>query len=90
MSNSDLQSWAEMLKKKCKEDGENFASLICTLTPEQMAVKFDSGFGGTNGAPFTAWGKNWVYFPICYDGAEWVGHAPRFPGHDGMDHQGGG
>ena len=32
---------------------------------------------------------NWVYFPICYDGAEWVGHAPRNPCDIAMEHQGG-
>jgi len=91
MSGDEMTSWADMLKEACKRDGEDFLALICTLTREQMAMKFDAGYGGTNGAPFTAWGKEWVYFPICYDGAEWVGQAPRFPDKkwSGAFHQGG-
>ena len=83
-------SWREMLQEQCKEDGEDFSALIHTLTEKQLDAKFDDGYGSTEGDKFTAWGKNWVYFPICYDGQEWVGHAPRNPCETAMEHQGGG
>jgi len=55
----------------------------------EMAQVFDDGFGGAEGCPFTAWGKRYVYFPITYDGSEWVGFAPRNPELRAMLHQGG-
>lgn len=61
-----------------------------TMTEEEMAKNFDSGYGGTEGCPFTVWTKSRVYFPICYDGAEWVGSMSRNPDGKPTDHQGGG
>lgn len=40
---------------------------------------FDDGFGGAEGAPFTMWTPNHVYFPTEYDGAEGVASTPRNP-----------
>ena len=51
--------------------------IACTLTEEEMDKEFDAGYGGTGGQPFTAWTSATVYFPICYDGSEWAGSAPR-------------
>lgn len=53
---------------------------------------FNDGFGGENGPPFVAWTETLVLFPICYDGAEWAGSAPRNPtdSSEALEHQGGG
>jgi hypothetical protein len=59
------------------------------MTDEEMNKEFDSGYGGTKGVPFTVWTKNTVYFPICYDGAEWVGSVSRNPDGKSTEHQGG-
>ena len=61
-----------------------------TLSDDELDTKFDAGYGGTGGKSFTAWGEKFVYFPICYDGAEWVGSAPRNPCDIQTPHQGGG
>ena len=84
-----MANWYLMLKKAMEDDGEDFSQRVCTLTEHQLLEEFDGGYGSEQGAPFTAWGKDWVYFPICYDGAEWVGHAPRNPCVTSMEHQGG-
>jgi len=84
-----MSSWYEMLKETMESDGENFDERACTLSEEELRVEFSDAHGVEEGKPFTAWGKNWVYFPICYDGAEWVGHAPRDPCNISMEHQGG-
>lgn len=67
--------------------------IACTLTKEQMDKEFYAGFGGTEGRPFTAWTSTTVYFPICHDGSEWVGSAPRNPTKKAfanpLEHQGG-
>lgn len=84
-----MANWYEMLKEIMTEDGENFDLRECTMSEENLKIEFDNGYGGEEGKPFTAWGEKWVYFPICYDGAEWVGHAPRNPCDIAMEHQGG-
>ncbi len=65
----------------------------CTLTKSELDKEFDSDFGGSNGQPFTAWTSTTVYFPIVYDGSEWVGDAPRNPTKKALgnplEHQGG-
>ena len=85
-----MANWYKMLEEAMSSDKESISNMICTLTEEELKEEFNAGFGGTEGKSFTAWGKNWVYFPICYDGAEWVGQAPRHPCDISMNHQGGG
>lgn len=48
---------------------------------------FDGGDGGAEGVPFTAWAETRVFFPLVYDGAEWVGSAPRNPSDEAMEQQ---
>lgn len=68
-----------------------------SIEPEEGAteqstldVTFDTGYGSAQGPSFTAWSANRVYFPLCYDGSEWVGSAPRNPCEQACVHQGGG
>ena len=83
-----MKTWYDEISCIAKEKGEDI--IECTLSEADLHEEFNDGFGGTEGKPFTAWSENWVYFPICYDGAEWVGCAPRNPCSEAMDHQGGG
>lgn len=52
-------------------------------------VPFDDGFGAENGDHFTVWTKDRVYFPACYDGAEWCASVPRHPDGTATKHVGG-
>ena len=45
----------------------------------RLARRFDSGYGSTEGYAFCVMTQKRVYFPVVYDGAEWVGSAPRIP-----------
>ena len=80
-------TWYTEIKDKAMEHGEEI--IECTLSEEELHRKFDDGYGEEKGSAFTAWSENWVYFPICYDGSEWVGCAPRNPCGKEMEHQGG-
>lgn len=64
---------------------------IAEMPEASFEREFDSGYGGTRGDYFCVWSKGYVYFPLCYDGAEWVGSAPRqpSPGYT-QEHLGGG
>ena len=81
--------WYDMLKEQFAETGDDFSKIVTTLSDEELHRKFDTGFGGSEGTPFTAWGEKYVYFPVVYDGSEWVGHAPRNPCDEATQHQGG-
>lgn len=71
-----MSNWTEMLEQL----PEGAELINCTLTPEEMQVEFDSGYGLAKGQPFLAWSRNFVFFPSEYDGSEWVSAAPRNPG----------
>jgi len=86
-----MTTWRKLLLPALAEQGEGFADIISnTITPEQMDIEFDEGYGSPEGIPFTVWTHKRVYFPICYDGAEWVGSASRNPDGVATVHQGGG
>ena len=86
-----MGAWKEMLKNAMKKRGETLAELeATTLTEADMVKEFDSSYGLVKGVPFTAWSAKTVYFPVCYDGAEWVGSVSRHPDGKPTKHQGGG
>ena len=86
-----MTTWEELLAIAMEDRSESMADLeSSTLTDAEMAEEFDSGRGGTKGKPFTAWTAKTVYFPICYDGSQWVGSVSRHPDGKPTEPQGGG
>lgn len=86
-----MSTWKKMLEYAMKKRGETLAELeATTLTEADMVKEFDSSYGEVKGVPFTAWSAKTVYFPVCYDGAEWVGSVSRHPDGKPTKHQGGG
>ena len=84
------KNWREDLTGALSLNGETWADVEAhTLTDEQLDARFDHGYGGTEGAPFTLWTKKRVYFPGQYDGAEWVASVARHPDGKPTDHVGG-
>ena len=53
-----------------------------------LSKEFDSGFGGTEGQPFFAWSRDYVYFCLSYDGAESIVRVPRDPSKERVKHIG--
>jgi len=86
-----MATWKSLIVDTMEQHGDSFDNIV-DFTPADLDWdrEFDDGFGGENGKPFTAWTENRVYFPVCYDGAEWVGSAPRNPCDEETEHQGGG
>ncbi|MNU53393.1 hypothetical protein D3C71_424260 [compost metagenome] len=86
----DRKSWRELIGFEMAAHDEGWKDIVSiTLTDRDLNRKFDSGYGGEEGKPFTAWTKNRVYFPICYDGSEWCGSVSRNPDGQPTHHQGG-
>ena len=83
-------NWRKLLAVAAGSHGETVEQLTISIDEGGLDLEFNDGFGGQEGVPFTAWSDNWVYFPIQYDGSEWVGSAPRNPCDIKMLHQGGG
>ncbi|RLB65126.1 MAG: hypothetical protein DRH04_10820 [Deltaproteobacteria bacterium] len=80
-----MANWKGLISKAAGGD----KIIACTLTDTEMLVNFNCGYGRPEGRPFSAWSKKYVYFPVVYDGAEWVGRAPRNPCDEATDHVGG-
>ena len=80
-----MANWKELIELEAGED----KIISCTLTEKELLEKFDAGYGGHCGKAFTAWSERYVYFPVVYDGAEWVGRAPRDPCDEATEHVGG-
>lgn len=86
----ELTSWREILEEKLQELGETWADIEFIAGEGALDEKFDSGYGGTEGLGITIWTSKNVLFPLCYDGAEWLGSIPRHPQETPSAHQGGG
>ena len=86
-----MDTWRKLILEEMKVHNETMDDIIfSTLTKQQMNIEFNSGYGGTNGIGFTIWTKNRVYFPCCYDGAEWAESVSRNPDGKPTEHIGGG
>jgi len=86
-----MATWAGLLTKDMGAHGESLADIVSnTMDDDEMEKEFNGGHGGTEGVPFTVWTQNRVYFPVCYDGAEWVGSVSRNPDGKPTGHHGGG
>jgi hypothetical protein len=53
-----------------------------------LDVEFDDGYGGSEGPDVLIWTETRVYFPVVYDGSEWLSSAPRNPQTEGQGHVG--
>lgn len=71
-----------------QERNETLADIEAnTMTDKEMDVEFESGYGNHQGCPFTVHTAKTVYFPVEYDGAEWVGSVARHPDGKPTEHQ---
>jgi len=85
------KSWRELISQEMGVFGESFSDAEhSTLSPEDLDEKFDPGYGGIEGLPFTLWTERRVYFPVVYDGLEWVASVSRNPDGKPTEHVGGG
>lgn len=91
MKPESVRTWRELIAAEMAEHGETQEDLIATAPADRIFLdtEFDSGWGGSEGAPFTAWTAKRVYFPAVYDGSEWVESVPRDPCDEVTAHIGG-
>lgn len=86
-----MKTWKALITEELKLQGESWDNIASiTLTEDELNQEFDDDFGCVEGKPFTAWTARRVYFPVCYDGAEWVESVSRDPDGQPTEHCGGG
>jgi hypothetical protein len=81
-----MTTWRKQLEAAMK--AEKDTSPIIAVAPGEsiLDIKFDGGYGGSCGQEVLVWTQQRVYFPVVYDGAEWLGSAPRDPQPEGQAH----
>lgn len=85
-----MDNWKSLIEKELKRHNDSWDNVVsCTLTEEELCESFDAGYGEPEGKPFTLWTKARVYFPLVYDGAEWVGSVSCNPDENPTEHFGG-
>jgi hypothetical protein len=86
-----ITNWKTLISEEMTNQNESWDDLCGnTLTEEEMCRRFDHGHKAEpEGIPFTLWTRFRVYFPLVYDGAEWVGSVPRHTCMQKIKHLGG-
>lgn len=84
MSNLEKITWRQFLKS-------HDVTEWIAVAPDEAAldVEFDPGYGTSEGPAILVWTETDVWFPVVYDGAEWLSSAPRNPQPEGQRHVGG-
>lgn len=83
-------NWHHLIKNEMENHGDSFDNVVhSTFEGREIYREFDHGYGSTNGDPFTIWTEKRVYFPVQYDGSEWVASVPRNPCDIKTEHVGG-
>lgn len=83
-------TWRKAITAAMRLHGETWDDVVAEAPPVSGWDRvFYNGYGGIEGEHFTLWTHNRVYFPICYDGAEWADSVPRNPCAERVAHVGG-
>ena len=82
-----MATWRKYIEQEVK--GNKDTLVKCTLSEDELDEEFDDSYGTLEGKPFTAWGEKYVYFPVVYDGSEWVDSVLRNPCNTATWHIGG-
>lgn len=90
MAERKLTTWRKQITIEMERRGEEWKDVVsCTLEEDSLNIKFYDGYGTSCGTPFTLWTQERVYFPVVYDGAEWVESVSRNPDGIATEHVGG-
>lgn len=87
-----MATWRKMIENEMSVHNDSFDNIVHQIgeTENWLDINFKNGYGGTEGPPFTLWTNERVYFPVQYDGSEWVSSVPRNPNNEITYHVGGG
>jgi len=84
-------TWRKSIQYEMAEHGDSWENVVsCTMDDAGLDGKFWDGYGIADQPSFTVWTVDRVYFPVCYDGAQWAGSVARNPDGKPTKAQGGG
>lgn len=84
-----ITTWRKLISREMELRGDDWKNVVsCTMDDAGLDKEFDAGFGIEDGEPFTLWTESAVYFPLTFDGGEFVGSASRHPDGKPARHQG--
>lgn len=90
MGRGEVTTWRELIAEEMADHKETWGDiLIVQFLWGDADTEFHSGFGTSEGSPFTLWTKKRAYFPVVYDGCEWVASVSRDPDSEATHHVGG-
>ena len=86
-----MTKWRDKISEEMRRHKDNWKNVVSMHPAEEkwLDYLFDDDFGSIEGESFTVWTKNRVYFPVTYDGSEWVGSVSRMPDGKSTEHIGG-
>ena len=83
-------TWRKEITAALGEVGLDWSDVrTSTFQDGELDCEFYSGYGVAEGCAFTLWTDERVFFPVVYDGAEWVTSVPRNPTDEKTSHIGG-
>lgn len=89
-SNTDRRDSARVLSRYGEPLRRDDSPVVAVAPDESVLdIEFDDSYGLSQGPPVLIWTEERVYFPVVYDGSEWLGSAPRNPTAEGQRHVGG-
>ena len=84
-----MATWRKLIDEFLAECGDQDTIIYSTfLNATEWDEEFDGNRGPPEGRAFTAWSREWTYFPICNESGEYVGRAPSNPGNHKCEHVG--
>ena len=91
-------TWKQLIEEEMEDNQDTWDDVVDWKTDidkdstSWWDIEFSSSFGIAEGNPFLLWTKRFVYFPVVYDGSEWVGSVPIKKGYSNrkLTHYGGG
>lgn len=85
----EINTWRGVLLEAMSENGDSFDNLVKAVSFSDrgivnselnfLDIEFDSGRYSQEGPSFRLYTKDYIYFPISYDGKEAVDYIPRDP-----------
>lgn len=82
-------TWRREFEMERESRGDVSALVAVAPADIDLDREFSGGYGSSQGEAILLWTEERVYFPVVYDGAEWLGSAPRNPVAEGQSHEGG-
>ena len=82
-----LVTWRKLIQEEADRHGDRVEDMTVSIEEGGLDREFWDDYG-PQGAPFTAWSKDRVYFPIWRHDYETVGSVPRNPSEEKTGHAG--